>query len=196
MGQMVKGVYYSSGFDVLETPKRTKKNEVFSKMWGGGHVTIFRLLGILPKITERTNGEKWILFRGVWCTWNKTKQQKKWIFLKDVGAVGLPFSDFYLSFRKQPMRQMVKCAYFSKGFDVLETKTKKEKKWSFFKDVGWWSCDHFQTFRWWKVHTFQMGLKYLKQKQQKNKKKWSFYYGVGWWSGDHFQTFRYPSENN
>ncbi len=62
---MVKGAYISEGFDVLETKRKKKKSGVFSKMWGGGHLTIFRLLGILPKTTNGTNCEMCILFGGV-----------------------------------------------------------------------------------------------------------------------------------
>ncbi len=38
---------------------------VKSKAQCGGRGTIFRLLGILPKITDGTNGERYTLFRGV-----------------------------------------------------------------------------------------------------------------------------------
>ncbi len=34
MEQMVKGAYFSEGFDVLYT-KKEKKSGVFSKTWGG-----------------------------------------------------------------------------------------------------------------------------------------------------------------
>ncbi len=63
---MVKCAYFSKRFDVLEKQKQKKqKNWIFSKVLGGGEVTIFRLLGFLPKITYRTNGEMCILFRKV-----------------------------------------------------------------------------------------------------------------------------------
>ncbi len=42
-----------------------KKRAVKSKALGGIRGTIFRLLGILPKITDGTNGERYILFIGV-----------------------------------------------------------------------------------------------------------------------------------
>ncbi len=66
MGQMVKGAYFSEGFDLLESKKKKRKEiRVFSMARGGGRRTIFRLLCILPKITDETNGERCILFRGV-----------------------------------------------------------------------------------------------------------------------------------
>ncbi len=54
-----------------------EKSGVFRKAWGGGEGTIFRLLVILPKITDWTNGEMCIHFRGVWYTLNKKKDRKK-----------------------------------------------------------------------------------------------------------------------
>ncbi len=45
-------------------------------MWGGGKRTIFRLLVILPKITDMTNGEMSIYFRGVWGSLKKIKNKK------------------------------------------------------------------------------------------------------------------------
>ncbi len=51
--------------------KRKKKNSVFSKARSGGLRTIFRHLGILPKIIDQTNGERCILFKRVWRTLNE-----------------------------------------------------------------------------------------------------------------------------
>ncbi len=50
---------------------------VMNQLRGGGRGTIFKLLGILPKITDGTNGERCILFRGVWLTFNNNKKKEK-----------------------------------------------------------------------------------------------------------------------
>ncbi len=42
-----------------------KKSRVFCKAGGDGWRAIFRILGILPKMIDWTNGERSILFRGV-----------------------------------------------------------------------------------------------------------------------------------
>ncbi len=60
---MVKCAYFSNGLDVLKT-KKNKKMCSFSMALGGGRVTIFRLLGILLKITNGTNSKMWILSEG------------------------------------------------------------------------------------------------------------------------------------
>ncbi len=86
-------------------------------------------------------------------------------------------------------------------------RNEKNQKLSFLKGAGWWSEDHFQTFRyhsenywwdkWWKVHTFQRFLSYFKRKK-KGKKSWVFskaVFSIRWCSEEHFQKFRYPSEN-
>ncbi len=44
---------------------------------GGGQVTIFRLLDILPKITDGTNGERYTLFRGVCHTLTPPSKEKE-----------------------------------------------------------------------------------------------------------------------
>ncbi len=62
MGQMVKGAYFSVGFYVLLRKKKRKKRGVFTKVRCGARGTIFKLLGILPKIIDGTNGERCILF--------------------------------------------------------------------------------------------------------------------------------------
>ncbi len=45
--------------------KKVEKEEFLIKARGGGEGTIFRLLVILPKITDGTNDEMCIHFRGV-----------------------------------------------------------------------------------------------------------------------------------
>ncbi len=45
--------------------KKVKKEEFLIKARGSGEGTIFRLLVILPKIPDGTNGEMCIHFRGV-----------------------------------------------------------------------------------------------------------------------------------
>ncbi len=47
-----------------QTKNKIKKVSFFYGA-GGGQTTIFRLLGILLKITDMTSGERCILFRGV-----------------------------------------------------------------------------------------------------------------------------------
>ncbi len=99
------------------------------------------------------------------------------------------------------MRPMVKGAYFSDGFDLLESKKKKRKKSRVFTKTNGGS---FHTFRypsennqwdkWWKAYTFQRGLTFFKAK--KKKKSRVFTKARGWWSEDNFHTFRDPSENN
>ncbi len=64
MRQMVKGAYFSEGFDLLESKKKKKKISVFTMARGGGGRTIFRLLAILPKITDGTNGGRCKLLKG------------------------------------------------------------------------------------------------------------------------------------
>ncbi len=64
----------------LKQMKKRKKSGVFTKAWGGCRRNIFRLLGILLKITDETNGERCILFREVWLTLNLPKKWKKWCF--------------------------------------------------------------------------------------------------------------------
>ncbi len=63
MREMMKGTHFSEAFRDFKPPP--KKSEVKSKALGGIRGTIFRLLGILPKITDGTNGERYILFSGV-----------------------------------------------------------------------------------------------------------------------------------
>ncbi len=91
---MVKGEYFSDGFDVLETKQNKKKVEFFQRR-GWCRVTIFWLLFIFPETTDATNGEMCILFKGVWCTWNKNKKRKQMEFFQRYGVVVMwPFSDF------------------------------------------------------------------------------------------------------
>ncbi len=47
-----------------------------SKAHGGCRGTIFRLLDMLPKITDGTNGERYTLFRGVCHTLNHKKRKR------------------------------------------------------------------------------------------------------------------------
>ncbi len=78
MLQMVKRAYFSEWFDILSTTTTTTtKSGVFTKARGGVRGTIFKLLGILPKITDGTNGERCILFRMVWLTFNNNKKKEK-----------------------------------------------------------------------------------------------------------------------
>ncbi len=66
MRQMVKDAYFSQGFDLLlSKKKKLTKIRVFTMVQGGCRRTIFRLLGIPPKITDETNGENCTLFRRV-----------------------------------------------------------------------------------------------------------------------------------
>ncbi len=73
MGQMVKRAYISERFVIISTTKKKKKSGVFTKVRGGGRGTIFKLLGILPKITDGTNCETCILSRVVCRTFNNKK---------------------------------------------------------------------------------------------------------------------------
>ncbi len=57
--------------------KRKKRGGVITNARGGGRGTIFRLSGILPKITDGTNGERCTLFRAV-CRTLRKKKKKKW----------------------------------------------------------------------------------------------------------------------
>ncbi len=50
---------------IFDEKKKRKESEVFTKARGGGRGTIFKLLGILPKIPNVINGETCILFRAV-----------------------------------------------------------------------------------------------------------------------------------
>ncbi len=90
--------------------------------------TIFWLLDNLPKITNTTNSERCILFKGVWHTLNKKTKKTKMVFsLRDVVVV----RDHFLTLRYPSENNLLdKC---------------------------------------WKVHTFQRGLTYFKQKNKKIK---------------------------
>ncbi len=85
-----RGVWWT-----LNKKYKKLKSGVFSKARGGAEGTIFRLLVILPKITDGTNDEMFIHFIGVWCTLNKKEKEKKEEFFQRLGVlVGGPFSDF------------------------------------------------------------------------------------------------------
>ncbi len=64
MGQMVKGTHFFQR-RLADFKPPPKKGRVKFKDQGGGRGNIFRLLGILPKITDGTKGERYTLFRGV-----------------------------------------------------------------------------------------------------------------------------------
>ncbi len=77
MVQMVKRAYFSELFVLLLTTTKKKKSGVFTKASSVGQGIIFKLLGILPKITDGTNDERCILFRRVWLTFNNNKKKEK-----------------------------------------------------------------------------------------------------------------------
>ncbi len=60
MYTLVRGIYHT-----LKPIKKKKKSGLKSKVLGGGRRTFFRLLGILPKITDERNDERYTLFRSV-----------------------------------------------------------------------------------------------------------------------------------
>ncbi len=75
--------------------KKWKKIGVFTKARGGGRGTIFKLLGILQKITDGTNGERCILFSRFSCIFEEKKKEKKVEFsLRRAVVVVRPFSNF------------------------------------------------------------------------------------------------------
>ncbi len=62
--QMSEGAHLSEGYAGLK--KKKKIRGVITQTQGGVWRTIIRLSGILPKIIDRTNGEKSTLFKAVW----------------------------------------------------------------------------------------------------------------------------------
>ncbi len=84
----------------LNNKKKKKKKGMITKAQGDGQWTIFRLLGILPKITDRTNGEQCTLFKMVCRNLIKKKEKKRVVITKARGRGRAPFSDFQVSFPK------------------------------------------------------------------------------------------------
>ncbi len=76
MAQMVKVHTFQSSLSYFQQQKK-KKRGVFTNALRGGRRTIFKLLGSLPKITDGINGERCILFRRVWLTFNNNKKKEK-----------------------------------------------------------------------------------------------------------------------
>ncbi len=79
MRQMVKSAFFQRFLSYFKRKKEKKKIGGFSKASSGGQMNIFRLIGILPKITDRKNGERCTLFTEVCRTLNK-KNKKKWSY--------------------------------------------------------------------------------------------------------------------
>ncbi len=59
-----RGTLFRWVFRLFKKKKKKKKKKGIDHK-GAGQWTIFRLLGILPKITNRMNSERYSLFRGV-----------------------------------------------------------------------------------------------------------------------------------
>ncbi len=121
---------------------KIKKSRVFTRARGGGRCTIFRLLGILPKITDETNVERCILFTGVWLTLNQKNQQKSGVFTeaRDCGWRTI-FILLGILLKIIDGTNGGRCIHF-KGF-YLTLNQKKRDKFEFSPRLRWWSEDYF-----------------------------------------------------
>ncbi len=124
---MLKHAYFSERFVVLS--RRKKKKVEFSLRPGVSRETIFKLFGILPKITDGKNGETCILFRAVCRTFNNNKKRKKVeLSLRPGVSRGTIFKLFGILPKITDGTNGESCIPFSRFSCTFEKKKKKKKK--------------------------------------------------------------------
>ncbi len=108
----------------LNSKKEKKKGVMKSKELGGCQGTIFRLLDILPKMTDRTIGEMYTLFIWVCLTLN----QKKKVVGKSKGRGCCRVTIFWLLDILPKITYGTNCEMYTLFRGVFKSLNQKEKK--------------------------------------------------------------------